>query len=82
MDEDGDFRQRGPRHRREIPETESTPFPIALTAENEMPRPYQIGIFPTYIVIDREGKVAAAEQGNQGFGALRKVLTKAGLEIE
>ncbi len=57
-------------------------FPIVLTTENEMPRPYQIGIFPTYIVIDKDGALAAAEQGNQGFGALRKLLTKVGLEVE
>jgi thiol-disulfide isomerase/thioredoxin len=30
-------------------------FPVVLTTENEMPRPYQIGAFPTYIVIDRDG---------------------------
>jgi thiol-disulfide isomerase/thioredoxin len=42
-------------------------FPIVLTSENEMPRPYQIGVFPTYIVIDRDGTVAAAVEGDQGF---------------
>jgi thiol-disulfide isomerase/thioredoxin len=57
-------------------------FPVALTTENEMPRPYQIGVFPTYIVIDRDGAVAAAVQGDKGFGDLRKLLMKAGLETE
>ena len=32
-------------------------FPIALTTENEMPRPYQISAFPTYIVIEKDGVV-------------------------
>jgi len=57
-------------------------FPIALTTENELPSAYQIGVFPTYIVIERDGTVAAAVEGDQGFGDLRKLLRKAGLEIE
>ena len=57
-------------------------FPVVLTSENEMPRAYQIGVFPTYIVIDRDGTVASAVQGDQGFGELRKLLKKAGLEID
>ena len=57
-------------------------FPVALTTENEMPRAYQIGVFPTYIVINRDDTVASAVEGDQGFGELRKLLKKAGLEIE
>ena len=57
-------------------------FPIVLTSENEMPRPYQIAAFPTYIVIDRDGTVASATEGDQGFGDLRRLLKKAGLETE
>jgi thiol-disulfide isomerase/thioredoxin len=57
-------------------------YPIVLTTENEMPRPYQIGAFPTYIVIDRDGTVSAAVEGDKGFSDLRKLLKKAGLEAE
>jgi thiol-disulfide isomerase/thioredoxin len=57
-------------------------FPVVLTTENEMPRPYQIGIFPTYIVIDKDGNVTAAVEGDKGFGDLRGLLKKAGLETE
>jgi thiol-disulfide isomerase/thioredoxin len=57
-------------------------FPIVLTTENEMPRPYQIGTFPTYIVINRDGTIAAAVEGNRGFAYLRRVLKKAGLDSE
>jgi thiol-disulfide isomerase/thioredoxin len=57
-------------------------YPIALTSENEMPLPYQISVFPTYIVIDRDGTVTAAVSGDKGFGDLRKLLKKAGLESE
>ena len=57
-------------------------FPVVLTTENEMPRPYQVGAFPTYIVIDRDGTVTSAVEGDQGFADLRKLLKKAGLEVE
>jgi thiol-disulfide isomerase/thioredoxin len=57
-------------------------FPIVLTAENELPLPYQVTAFPTYIVIDRDGSVGAAVEGDQGFGELSKLLKKAGLETE
>lgn len=58
------------------------PFPTILTTENEMPRPYQIGVFPTYIVIEKDGTVGAAVEGGQGFSDLRRLLKKAGLEID
>ena len=57
-------------------------FPIVLTSENDMPRPYQIGLFPTYIVIERDGTIASAAEGDQGFAELRKMLKRAGLEAE
>ena len=57
-------------------------FPIVLTTENELPLTYQIGVFPTYIVIERDGTVASAVQGDQGFSDLRKLLKKAGLEVD
>jgi thiol-disulfide isomerase/thioredoxin len=57
-------------------------FPIVLASENEMPLPYQVSAFPTYIVIDRDGKVGAEVEGDQGFGELRKLLKKAGMETE
>ncbi len=57
-------------------------FPVVLTTENEMPRPFQIGVFPTYVVIDKEGKVAGAAEGDQGFGDLRRMLKKAGLDVD
>lgn len=57
-------------------------FPVVLSSENELPRPYDIGVFPTYLVIDREGKLYAAVQGDQGFGELRRLLKKAGLDVD
>jgi thiol-disulfide isomerase/thioredoxin len=57
-------------------------YPVILTSENEMPRPYQISVFPTYIVIDQAGNVASAAQGDKGFGELRNLLRKAGMDTE
>jgi thiol-disulfide isomerase/thioredoxin len=57
-------------------------YPIVLTTENEMPRAYQIGVLPTYIVVDREGKITSATEGDTGFADLRKLPRKAGFETE
>jgi thiol-disulfide isomerase/thioredoxin len=57
-------------------------FPVVLTTENEMPHAYQIGEFPTYIVIDSDGTLSAAVEGDQGLAKLRKLLKKAGLEVD
>jgi thiol-disulfide isomerase/thioredoxin len=55
-------------------------YPIVLTSENDMPKPYQVGLFPTYIIIDKDGALATATEGEQGFGDLRSLLHKAGLD--
>ncbi len=57
-------------------------FPIVLTTENEMPRPYEVGAFPTYIVIEKDGTFSSAVEGDQGFSELKKVLRKAGLDVD
>jgi thiol-disulfide isomerase/thioredoxin len=57
-------------------------YPVVLTSENEMPRPYQIGVFPTYIVIDEAGNITSAVQGERGFSDLRNLLKKAGMETD
>ena len=57
-------------------------YPVVLTIENEMPRAYQIGVFPTYVVIDADGRVASAAEGDKGFSELRRLLKKAGLDTD
>jgi hypothetical protein len=57
-------------------------FATVLTTENELPRPYQVGAFPTYIAICRDGTIAGAVEGDRGFADLLKLLKKAGLETE
>lgn len=57
-------------------------FPVVLTSENEMPRPYQVGAFPTYMVIAADGTLISVADGDQGFGELRKFLKKAGMDTD
>lgn len=57
-------------------------FPIVLSSENLLPRSYQIEVFPTYLVISPDGTLVTAEQGDQGFGRLRKALEKSGMPAE
>jgi thiol-disulfide isomerase/thioredoxin len=57
-------------------------YPIVLTSENEMPLPFQIDVLPMYIVIEKDGNVAGAVEGDQGFSELRKTLKKAGMEVD
>ncbi len=57
-------------------------YPLALTTENDMPRAYQIGVFPTYIVIDENGNVSTAVEGVKGFGSLRRILKKSGMDVQ
>lgn len=57
-------------------------FPIVLTTENEMPRPYQVRFFPTYIVVGRDGVVVAVASDEQGMGKFQGMLKKAGLKTD
>lgn len=57
-------------------------FPVVLSSENLLPRPYQISVFPTYLIIAPDGTLVTAEQGDQGFGHLRKALEKSGMQTE
>lgn len=57
-------------------------FPVVLSSENQLPPPYEVHIFPTYMIIGPDGTLMTAEQGDQGFAKLRKDLEKAGLEAE
>jgi len=57
-------------------------YPVVLTSQNEMPRAYQLGVFPTYIVISPDGTITTAMQGDQGFGELRSVLKKASMDTD
>jgi thiol-disulfide isomerase/thioredoxin len=57
-------------------------YPVVLSTENRLPPPYQIGIFPTYLIISPEGTLVTAEQGDKGFAKLLRDLEKAGMNAE
>jgi len=38
--------------------------------------------YPLYVLIDRDGRIAGVQHGAAGEGALRRLLSKAGLESE
>lgn len=57
-------------------------YSVVLSSENQLPWPYQIGEFPTYMIIGPDGIVKNAEAGDQGFGRLRKDLEKAGMPAD
>ena len=57
-------------------------FPTVLSTENELPAIYRVNALPTYVVIDRNGTVTAAVDGDQGFQELTKLLRHAGLVVD
>lgn len=57
-------------------------YPVVLSSENQLPPSYQVSIFPTYLIINPDGTLAAAEEGDQGFAKLRKDLEKAGMSTQ
>ena len=59
--------------------TANVSYPVALTADADIER-FQVSEIPTYVVIDREGKVAAYQIGGDGEATLRQALAKAGLK--
>ncbi len=57
-------------------------YPVVLSSENELPRAYRVGVLPTYVVINKEGSITAAVEGDKGFEGLRRLLKKSGLETD
>jgi len=55
---------------------------IVLNNDTNLPAMYATTSYPVYVVIDREGKVAAVQRGAGGERALRSLLRRAGLESE
>ncbi len=55
---------------------------IVLTEDTNLAAMYQANAYPIYVVIDREGNIAAEQRGAGGERALRRMLHKAGVEGE
>jgi thiol-disulfide isomerase/thioredoxin len=55
---------------------------IVLTEDTNLAAMYQANAYPIYVVIDRDGNIAAEQRGAGGERSLRKMLRKAGVEPE
>jgi cytochrome c biogenesis protein CcmG, thiol:disulfide interchange protein DsbE len=54
--------------------------PIVLTKDTNLAAMYNAQSYPIYVVIDRDGNIAAEQRGAAGEAALRRLLRRAGLE--
>ena len=54
--------------------------PIVLTKDTNLAAMYNAQSYPIYVVIDRDGNIAAEGRGAGGEGALRRMLRRAGME--
>ena len=53
---------------------------VVLTDDTNLAAMFEAKSYPIYVVIDRDGNVAATQKGAGGEDALRDMLAKAGLE--
>jgi cytochrome c biogenesis protein CcmG/thiol:disulfide interchange protein DsbE len=54
--------------------------PIVLTKDTNLAAMYNAQSYPIYVVIGRDGNIAAEQRGAAGESALRRLLKQAGLE--
>ena len=55
---------------------------IVFTEDTNLAAMYQANAYPIYVVIDRDGNIAAEQRGASGERGLRRMLRKAGVEWE
>jgi thiol-disulfide isomerase/thioredoxin len=56
--------------------------PIVLTKDTNLAAMYNAQVYPIYVVIDRDGNIAAEQRGAAGDRGLRRMLRSAGLESQ
>jgi cytochrome c biogenesis protein CcmG, thiol:disulfide interchange protein DsbE len=56
--------------------------PIVLTKDTNLAAMYNAQVYPIYVVVDREGNIAAEQRGPAGERGLRRMLKRAGLESQ
>jgi cytochrome c biogenesis protein CcmG, thiol:disulfide interchange protein DsbE len=56
--------------------------PIVLTKDTNLAAMYNAQVYPIYVVVDREGNIAAEQRGSAGERGLRRMLKRAGLESQ
>ncbi|MFZ1919231.1 MAG: TlpA disulfide reductase family protein [Terriglobales bacterium] len=55
---------------------------VVFTEDTNLAAMYQANAYPIYVVIDRDGNIAAERRGASGERGLRRMLQKAGVESE
>jgi thiol-disulfide isomerase/thioredoxin len=55
---------------------------IVLTEDTNLAAVFGATSFPVYVLIDREGNIAGTQRGAGGEAALRRLLSRAGLESD
>ena len=55
---------------------------VVLTDDTNLAAMYQATRYPIYVVIDRDGYIAAQQNGAAGENALRRLLRRAGIGVE
>jgi thiol-disulfide isomerase/thioredoxin len=58
------------------------PTPIVLTKDTNLAAMYNAQVYPIYVVIGRDGNIAAEQRGAGGESALRRMLKQAGIEAD
>ena len=56
--------------------------PIVLTKDTNLAAMYNAQSYPIYVVVDREGNIAGEQRGAAGERALRRMLSRAGIEAK
>jgi thiol-disulfide isomerase/thioredoxin len=56
--------------------------PIVLTKDTNLAAMYNAQSYPIYVVIDRDGNIAAEQRGAGGESGLRRMLKRAGIEAK
>jgi len=56
--------------------------PIVLTKDTNLAAMYNAQSYPIYVLIDRDGNIAAEQRGAAGERGLRQMLRRAGLESQ
>ena len=56
--------------------------PIVLTKDTNLAAMYNAQVYPIYVVIDRQGYIAAERRGSAGERGLRQMLSRAGIEAK
>jgi thiol-disulfide isomerase/thioredoxin len=54
--------------------------PIVLTKDTNLAAMYNAQVYPIYVIIDRDGNIAAEQRGASGERGLRHLLKRAGIE--